>query len=213
MIFCGRASVADSDEELRESCHSLPKKSTKRDKNPFSSRGLDKFASVSSELHSRAQKVLSQLGAAPTDNIIIRFAYSGSNGWTPVVVRPRKAAAEGGGAMKPANPAKKSPGSVEKTGTNKEGGRHGDGPGVKGEMGMGPSQRLATWFGLRQVEYFWHLAMVVALVCLLVFGRLAAVVCITIWLYFLASFFAADCKQHAANGRKKNKGVAPSDQW
>ncbi|XP_031502910.1 uncharacterized protein LOC116266010 isoform X1 [Nymphaea colorata] len=224
MMFCGRASVADCDEEVGESYQSLPKKSTKRRKNPFSSRGLDKFSSVSNELHSKAQKVLSQLGAAQTDNILIRFAYSSSNGWTPVVVRLKKAAPEGGSAMakpredrqkrslrasamKPAKPAQKAAGSVLKADTNNGGGRHGEGSEGKEKTGAGLRQRLAARFGLRQVDC-WPLALVVLLVCLLVFGRLAAVVCTTIWLYFLASFFAADSKQHATNGRKRNMGCS-----
>ncbi|XP_031502911.1 uncharacterized protein LOC116266010 isoform X2 [Nymphaea colorata] len=110
-------------------------------------------------------------------------------------------------AMKPAKPAQKAAGSVLKADTNNGGGRHGEGSEGKEKTGAGLRQRLAARFGLRQVDC-WPLALVVLLVCLLVFGRLAAVVCTTIWLYFLASFFAADSKQHATNGRKRNMGCS-----
>ncbi|KAL0907093.1 hypothetical protein M5K25_025636 [Dendrobium thyrsiflorum] len=63
-----------------------PRKRSK--KNPYSSRGLDKFSSVLSELEARKKKIMSS--ASSNGVSLVRFMHSNSRDWTPVIVRHRE---------------------------------------------------------------------------------------------------------------------------
>ncbi|KAL5074669.1 hypothetical protein RYX36_013653 [Vicia faba] len=71
-------------EDLELPCSS-PKSKSKRKPNPYSSRGLDKFSTLLSELDQRRKKVYSQMN--PRDISFVRFAYSNDNDFVPIVVK------------------------------------------------------------------------------------------------------------------------------
>ncbi|KAK9112011.1 hypothetical protein Scep_019530 [Stephania cephalantha] len=56
-----------------------------KNKNPYSTRGLDKFAMVLADLDERRQKIYEQMGLQ--DDSLVRFGYSSSKGWVPIVVK------------------------------------------------------------------------------------------------------------------------------
>uniref|UniRef100_A0A6N2MXC9 ZCF37 n=1 Tax=Salix viminalis TaxID=40686 RepID=A0A6N2MXC9_SALVM len=60
-------------------------KTSKTSKNPYSSRGLDKFSALLAELEEKKQKIYSQMG--PEDVPMVRFVYSSSNDCIPVIVK------------------------------------------------------------------------------------------------------------------------------
>lgn len=66
---------------------SSPRKSrkNKENKNPYSSRGLDKFSQLLAELDEKRQKVYSQMNSH--DASLVRFVYSSSNDIVPIVVK------------------------------------------------------------------------------------------------------------------------------
>ncbi|XP_031483596.1 uncharacterized protein LOC116253026 [Nymphaea colorata] len=97
MFSCVRVSAVDGDEEevlASGTCPSPPKEKLpmkrKKDRNPFSARGLDRFAVLSEELQARRQKIMAQLGDPPADDVTVRFAYSNSIGWVPVIIKQSK---------------------------------------------------------------------------------------------------------------------------
>ncbi|KAG2302516.1 hypothetical protein Bca52824_031167 [Brassica carinata] len=70
---------------LRSSC-SLPRKSRKPTKNPYSNRGLDKFSKLLSELDEKRQSIYSKKldsGGPP----LVRFVFTSSGECVPVVIR------------------------------------------------------------------------------------------------------------------------------
>lgn len=83
---CGRISVDGDAEEIALSRR--PKSRQKREKrqNPYSTRGLDKFESVCSELSSRRQYIAKKTGVPEA---MVRFVDS-KNGWIPFVVGARE---------------------------------------------------------------------------------------------------------------------------
>ncbi|XP_020594442.1 uncharacterized protein LOC110034531, partial [Phalaenopsis equestris] len=84
-MFCGTSSFPD--ENQSSSSPRTPKKKSHRNKNPYSSRGLDKFTSVLSELEAKREKIMATAGEQGIS--MIRFMYSNSNDWIPIVVRIR----------------------------------------------------------------------------------------------------------------------------
>ncbi|KAF8048267.1 hypothetical protein N665_2583s0002 [Sinapis alba] len=70
---------------FRSSC-SLPRKSRKSSKNPYSNRGLDKFSKLLSELDEKRQSIYSKKldsGGPP----LVRFVFTSSGECVPVVIR------------------------------------------------------------------------------------------------------------------------------
>ncbi|EEF52277.1 uncharacterized protein LOC8265292 [Ricinus communis] len=61
------------------------RKSNKDSKNPYSTRGLDKFSALLAELEEKRQKIYSQVGSQ--DISFVRFVYSSSNEVVPIVVK------------------------------------------------------------------------------------------------------------------------------
>ena len=60
-------------------------KTGKNSKNPYSSRGLDKFSALLAELEEKKQKIYSQMG--PEDVPMVRFVYSSSNDCIPLIIK------------------------------------------------------------------------------------------------------------------------------
>ncbi|MED6217615.1 hypothetical protein PIB30_019382 [Stylosanthes scabra] len=73
------------------SSSSTPKKNSKRrdnnkrDKNPYSNRGLDKFSELLADLDERRQKLYSKV--SPHDISFVRFTYSNNNDFVPIIVK------------------------------------------------------------------------------------------------------------------------------
>lgn len=84
----GSQTEEDQLEELLGPCSTLKratKKNRDRDsKNPYANRGLDKFYALLAELEDKKQKIYTQKGSG--DISLVRFVYSNSNNWKPIVV-------------------------------------------------------------------------------------------------------------------------------
>ncbi|KAK8949301.1 hypothetical protein KSP39_PZI005074 [Platanthera zijinensis] len=128
-MICGISSFRHDDDERQ----SLPKSSKKKhrgttaaainnggnSKNPYSSRGLEKFTSVVSDLEARKEKILARTVSDGGDDVsMVRFKYSGTKEWVPIVVRRRED--NGGKNNLPSSPLSKLPEEVEKPGGKAE---------------------------------------------------------------------------------------------
>lgn len=104
MLFCGTGSFKDVDGKA-----AAPEAKKKKQgggggggkkENPYASRGLDKFSTVLSELESRREKILRQVGGAGGggapgegggggggEHVLVRFVQSEGKGWVPIVVK------------------------------------------------------------------------------------------------------------------------------
>ncbi|KAK1292944.1 hypothetical protein QJS10_CPB17g02238 [Acorus calamus] len=87
-MFCGSASLTHIvDDDLWEPSTPTCGLRRKVNKNPYSDRGLDKFEKVLAELEARKEKIVSETGSeGPIP--VIRFFYSNSQEWVPIIVRP-----------------------------------------------------------------------------------------------------------------------------
>ncbi|KAJ9166340.1 hypothetical protein P3X46_021112 [Hevea brasiliensis] len=61
------------------------RKSTKDSKNPYSTRGLDKFSALLADLEEKRQQIYSQVDSQ--DISFVRFVYSSSNDCVPIIVK------------------------------------------------------------------------------------------------------------------------------
>lgn len=140
----------------------------KANKNPYSTRGLDKFSTVLSELESKKEKIMSKAGSRGV--AMVRFAYSSSHdSWVPIVVRIRdceerdkkKVSSEAVGAASASAAI-----GEEKMVLDKE-----------------EEERIKKSFSWGR--YYWPLVVVLMLVCLVLYGRVFAICCTTVMWYLV----------------------------
>ncbi|KAH0450062.1 hypothetical protein IEQ34_020754 [Dendrobium chrysotoxum] len=123
-------------------------------KNPYSSRGLDKFSSVLSELEARKKKIMSSTSANGVS--LVRFMYSNSHDWTPVIVRHREEEDKNKTMDKELSPPVKA-------------------DRKKKEM------KLWKW----RPSYYMLAVMLLILVCFVISGRVFAICCLSVLWYLL----------------------------
>ncbi|ONK59882.1 uncharacterized protein A4U43_C08F11930 [Asparagus officinalis] len=159
--------------------HSEPQQTSKRkqNKNPYSSRGLEKFSMVLKELESRREKIIARTGSQGV--ALIRFVYDNSQEWIPIVVRPKETIMDEMKKLPPPPP----PPMQEKVGKKE-----------RRKGGLLKAMRVRD-------AYFWPLVMVLILVCLVIFGRVFAICCTCIWWYLMPTM-----KERCGNIKRKETG-------
>ncbi|KAK8944041.1 hypothetical protein KSP40_PGU011585 [Platanthera guangdongensis] len=88
-MFCGTSALHQMDADSPRAPSKPAKKHhhSSSSKNPYSSRGLDKFSSVLTDLESRKKKIMESSSSQGVS--MVRFMYSDSRDWIPVIVRLR----------------------------------------------------------------------------------------------------------------------------
>ncbi|KAK8923532.1 hypothetical protein KSP39_PZI019748 [Platanthera zijinensis] len=88
-MFCGTSALHQMDADSPPAPSKAAKKHhhSSSSKNPYSSRGLDKFSSVLTDLESRKKKIMESTSSQGVS--MVRFMYSDSRDWIPVIVRLR----------------------------------------------------------------------------------------------------------------------------
>ncbi|CAL9158234.1 uncharacterized protein LOC135588624 [Musa acuminata AAA Group] len=188
-MFCGTASFksVDSDPWTPSSPKAEKKKAGK---NPYSARGLDKFATLLAELEARKERVLAR-AASQGAAAMVRFTYSGPNEWIPIIVKIRDPQVEAGKpsdvekpkapppvhAISEASPPEKDVGEgVETVAPETK---------PKGHFSWGVGGAKG-WSGKNwRPSYYWPLVAVLMLLCLVMFGRVFAICCTTVWWYMV----------------------------
>lgn len=88
-FVCGSfgSQMEEDIEELLNPCstHRRTTRKSRDSKNPYANRGLDKFYALLAELEDKKQKIYTQKGSG--DISLVRFVYSTSNDWKPVIVK------------------------------------------------------------------------------------------------------------------------------
>ncbi|PKA49815.1 hypothetical protein AXF42_Ash004357 [Apostasia shenzhenica] len=201
-MFCGTSSFhsVDDDSPAPASGPSTPKasrnkKSSSSSKNPYSSRGLDKFTSVLSELEARREKIMARTGSQGV--AMVRFMYSNSQDWIPIVVRMREEEGDkkpAKGKDPPAQPAAlQQPPKVEvEPADPKPPAAPAAPPPAPMKVmkksfswgGTGEGMNRGEWWRWRP-EYYMPAAAVLTLLSLVIFGRMFAICCMSIWWYLM----------------------------
>ncbi|CAL9752055.1 unnamed protein product [Musa acuminata subsp. burmannicoides] len=185
-MFCGTASFKNIDDDAPTP--SSPKASKKKaSKNPYSTRGLDKFSTVLGDLEARRRKIVEKAGPQGAVSMV-KFMYSNSTDWIPVVVRRRdrkdddaKMSADeqqhkvpiASGGVEEAAPAMGRPKAVPEEK-------------VKSRLAWGAAEEVKGWVTRNwRGSYYWPLVVLVALVFLVTFGRVFAICCMLVWWYLM----------------------------
>ncbi|XP_062188638.1 uncharacterized protein LOC133891937 [Phragmites australis] len=200
MMFCGTGSFKDVDKEEAgggAGAKAKPAKSKKGKGNPYASRGLDKFSTVLSELESRREKILRRVGSdVDADHLMVRFVQSEAKGWVSIVV---KLPQEEQQATDAKSEAKKSKQATKPTtrpmtpptepGSPKEDAAKLVPPAAKAapakKSKAGGERWSWSWGRKVRPHRYWLLAMALLLLSLVVFGRVFAICCTSIWWYLL----------------------------
>jgi len=181
MFTCGTGNFAhmDHDEPLSPA-PSTPKGSSSKlkkhsNKNPYSARGLDKFSMVLAELETRREKIIAKTGAQGV--AMIKFMCDNSKqDWVPIIVRPKENKAPGQAAELKKLPAPAEAKKVdEQQAISKKK--------VKEEKEEAWSLSFLRW----RESYCWPLVIVLILLCLVMFGRVFAICCTSVWWYMAPS--------------------------
>ncbi|KAL0924798.1 hypothetical protein M5K25_005656 [Dendrobium thyrsiflorum] len=218
----GVSSFNHVDEDLSNSAPSTPKSSKKKQpssnsKNPYSSRGLEKFTSVLSDLEARKEKIMAKKGLNGNSGTMVRFMYSNSQDWIPIVVRVREENTTNNSKSNPASPKKTAPAlpKLKELSPTPPSPKPQPQPQPKLKELSSPKpkeeakqekkvikkrvswiegeggKRRGEWWKLRP-SYFMLVVMLLILVCLVMFGKVFAICCTAVWWYLVPNFNGAD---------------------
>ncbi|CAA7387827.1 unnamed protein product [Spirodela intermedia] len=174
--FCGAGSFSHEEED--DLWPPPGKKPTRRRHgggNPYAGRGLEQFTMVLAELEVRREKIMAMAGEQGVS--FVRFMYSNSQDWVPIVVRRRPP---------PPPPTQKGCDAAE-TGEKGSALPGGGGEvvavaprGTAGNGGCGGFLAAVRW---RDSCYYWSAVAVMILLCLAMSGRVLAICCTAAWWY------------------------------
>ncbi|OWM70757.1 hypothetical protein CDL15_Pgr014430 [Punica granatum] len=186
----------------------------KHNKNPYSTRGLDKFEALLADLEEKKKEIYTQNDRS--DISFVRFAYTSSNDCVPIVVKlkdkdsqsrspPRgdEATKDKHGTHHPENShqstAVKAVSSEPKApGTNKK----------AGDKMKGLSWRSLNLDQWRRPSYYMPAAIILILVFLLFFGRSVAILCTSIGWYMVPTLRGGSSGSQKATKSGKKKELA-----
>ncbi|KAK8949300.1 hypothetical protein KSP39_PZI005075 [Platanthera zijinensis] len=166
-------------------------------KNPYSSRGLEKFTSVLSELEAKKEKIMTRIGS---DVAMVRFKYTTCQDFIPIVVKIREDSSKKSSPVspKPEHSAPSQPTLKEPVSTS---------PAPTPRQSLSPEvekkvKKSVTWSrdqGKKRGElwrwrpsYYMLVPFLLVLVCLMVSGRVFAVCCTAVWWYLVPLLKGAD---------------------
>ncbi|KAL5197665.1 hypothetical protein ABZP36_001177 [Zizania latifolia] len=211
MLFCGTGSFKDVDKDGHgggKASEAVKKKSGGGKKeNPYASRGLEKFSTVVSELESRREKILRRVGPAADGGdhrVLVRFVQSEAKGWVPIVVKlppeeeqqrqqegckkqKQTASTTSSSPPQPTPPASE-PASpkedVKLSSAAKAAAAAAAVPAKKKAAGAGERWSWSWGKSVRPQHYMPFVA-VLLLVSVVVFGRVFAICCTSVWWYLV----------------------------
>ncbi|KAJ7976837.1 putative ZCF37 [Quillaja saponaria] len=207
-MICGTIHHEDEDED--ELCNTspgcTPRKSRRNNKNPYSKRGIDKFSALLADLEEKRQKIYSQIGSQ--DISFIRFVYSNSNDFVPVVVKLKHKDEQNNKSTEVkikqltqiSEVINKSP--MESSNTMNETNQPNLEAAEKAEKKKSFSWNMIRLNKLRKPSYYLPLVVVLILVILAVFGRSAAILCTCIAWYLVP--MPKDSSRTRKSMKKKN---------
>lgn len=228
---CGIFHPEDDDDQLYgTSPCSTPRRSLRRNshhnkesKNPYSSRGLDKFEALLSDLQEKRQQIYTQKGSG--DISLVRFAYTSTNDCVPIVVKKDKAnksrdhrtvtndpRTAGDPAARNSDAQDKKPPMETSSDVKEVSGTRADDSDKKPknksfEWGF---MRIKNW---RRPSFYMPVAIVLILLFLALFGRTVAILCTSIGWYIVPALKARSSNswQKPAMKKKKELGRRLSD--
>ncbi|XP_065882127.1 uncharacterized protein [Euphorbia lathyris] len=174
------------------------KKSSKDSKNPYSTRGLDKFSALLAELEEKRQQIYSQVGSQ--DISFVRFVYSSSNDCVPVIVKMKD---------QPKSPVHHHQGAKDKT-TDQSSPIHVNQETRLTEVDYKKNKKKRVYFKLnkwRRPSFYMPLFMILILLFLAFFGRSVAILCTSIGWYLVPTLSLKTTSSSEKPAKKKKQLV------
>lgn len=204
MFYCGNFSNQEEEHDidvLLNPC-TTPKKSRKasRDsKNPYADRGLDKFSALLAELEGKKQKIYTQKGSE--DISFVRFVYSGSDDWKPIVVKKQENTSHVNNGKDKQQAAAQDKHTVE-TSTGGNGQPNSQEPKSKSIKWEGGFKFMKS---LNHPFYYLPLVMLLILLLLAVYGRSFAILCTSLGWYLVPVIKERSSGSSSTSEKAKNK--------
>jgi len=183
--------------------------------NPYASLGLDKFSTLRAELESRREKVLRRVDGGG-DRVMVRFVQSGAKGWLPIVVKlPPEEQAEPKkkcklkSAMSPPPTEPSTPPS--ECASPREDVKRAAATAKATVVAAVPAKkkpaaaagRWSSWGRkVTRPSQYWPFVAVLLLVSLVVFGRVFAICCTSVWWYLVPILSGGELGQIVNTGKK-----------
>ncbi|KAG8099533.1 hypothetical protein GUJ93_ZPchr0013g34981 [Zizania palustris] len=228
MLFCGTGSFKDVDKDGHgggKAPEAVKKKSGGGKKeNPYASRGLDKFSTVVSELESRREKILRRVGPAADGGdhrVLVRFAQSEAKGWVPIVVKlppeeEQRRQQEGCKKRKQAAASTTSSSPPQPTPLASEPASPKEDVKLSSAAAAVPVKRKAAGDGERwswswgksvRPQHYIPFVAVLLLVSVVVFGRVFAICCTSVWWYLVPILSGANGSGSGCGGVSEAHGA------
>lgn len=174
--------------------------SKRKEKNPYSNQGREKFAKVLADLEARKEKIMAQIGEQ--DISIIRFVYSSSHGWVPIVAKIKN--------QKEVKIDSTGPTSlpIQQNSVEEIVPPSGSMAAVKDVAKLDKKMKKSFSWSLNKNETalwrpcYWPVVVIMILLCLVVFGRSFAIICTAIWWYLMPILTGEDV--HMRRSMKKD---------
>ncbi|KAE8057052.1 hypothetical protein FH972_013774 [Carpinus fangiana] len=210
-LICGAASFHQEEEEeiWSDSQCSSPRKSRKKShssrkssKNPYSTRGLDKFSELLADLEEKRQKIYLQ--ADSQDISFVRFVHSSSNDWKPIVVKSKN--------KKGARTKKEMiiPSSADLKEVKEQ--QQQQQPPIMEEANE-KAKKSGLWWNMemgkwRRPSYYLPAAVILILLLLLVFGRSFAILCTSLGWYVVPTLTDIENTRKSTKKKEYVRGLS-----
>ncbi|XP_074270790.1 uncharacterized protein LOC141594667 [Silene latifolia] len=180
-FICGTNSLPrDEDgehERQTRSADSSPRKSrSKSNKNPYSTRGLDRFSALLTEIEEKRQRIYSKVD--PQEISLVRFVYTDDHEFKPIVVKAKSSKGANTEHQREKQP-KPDTSRTHKSGpivaTNEN-------PNNSRNEKMMKKAKICNWM---EPKIYLPMIVIAILVCLLAFNRSFAIMCTSIGWYVL----------------------------
>ncbi|KAK8958440.1 hypothetical protein KSP40_PGU015021 [Platanthera guangdongensis] len=163
--------------------------SSSSNKNPYSSRGLEKFTSLLSELEAKKEKIMTRIGS---DVAMVRFKYTTRQDFIPIVVKIREDNSKKSSPVSPkpehsapSQPTLKEPVSTSPAPTPRQSVSPEVEKKVKKSVTWSPEGKKRGELWRWRPSYYMLVPFLLVLVCLMVSGRVFAVCCTAVWWYLV----------------------------
>ncbi|KAJ0024076.1 hypothetical protein Pint_08640 [Pistacia integerrima] len=163
-------------------------------KNPYSTRGLDKFSALLAELEEKKQKIYSQRGSE--DISLVRFVYKDTDDFVPIVVKVKKEKTKSVDDIKE-TPVQHESETVDKFLVDQS---KDDRIITKKKSFSWNDIKLNNW---RRPSYYLPAAIILILLFLVFFGRSFAILCTSIGWYMVPTLQGENSSNEISQERKK----------
>ncbi|KAJ0086148.1 hypothetical protein Patl1_08815 [Pistacia atlantica] len=163
-------------------------------KNPYSTRGLDKFSALLAELEEKKQKIYSQRGSE--DISLVRFVYKDTDDFVPIVVKVKKEKTKSVDDIKETSVQHESK-TVDKFLVDQS---KDDRIITKKKSFSWNEIKLNDW---RRPSYYLPAAIILILLFLVFFGRSFAILCTSIGWYMVPTLQGENSSNEISQERKK----------